>query len=101
MSELFEMNFKLEHIDVECDENQKRNVVIRHNFTSTSSVTMHEKLSAFLEVQFLYFGTFNFTDNAASNLNRNQLDNERLESCIRVETFETYPNINILVTDKR
>jgi len=47
MSELFEMNFKLEHIDVQCDENQKGYVMIRHFFTSTSSVTMHGKLSAF------------------------------------------------------
>ena len=30
MSELFEMDFKLEHIDVECDENEKGNVMIRH-----------------------------------------------------------------------
>ena len=44
---------------------------------------------------------FIFTDNAVNNPNRNQLDNERLKSYFRVETFQTYPHINILVTDKQ
>jgi len=48
---------------------------------------MHGKLSAFLEGQYLYFGTVIFTDIAVKKPNRNHLDNERLESCIRIETF--------------
>jgi len=36
----------------------------------------------------LYFGTVIITDNAVKDHNRSQLDNERLEICIRVEIFK-------------
>jgi hypothetical protein len=77
MSELFEINFNLEHIDIQCDENQKGYVMIRHFFTSTSPVNTHGKLSAFF-FRSIVLDTFIFTDNVVKNHSINQIVNERL-----------------------